>query len=249
MAQGRKRKRRRRGVLYAPIAVVFIAITVFFGISVFFRVTEIDVTGQERYTAEQILSASQISEGDNLLLLDPAEAAKNIMSRLPYVSDVVVEKRIPDKVAIAVTESRPVAAIQMGTQWWLLDQKGRALEQAERGDLEGKIRVEGLSPQGVSAGQAIAVEPRDAQKRDALCRLLLALDREGMVQDCEWVDVSNIAALTMRYGGRFTVVLGRADDVDKNLARLKGVIEQLEEGDAGRIDLTSDTEARFIPES
>jgi len=249
MAQGRKRKRRRRGVLYAPIAVVLVAITVFFGISVFFRVTEINVSGQERYTADQILSASQITEGDNLLLLDPKEAAKNIMSRLPYVSDVVVEKLIPDKVAIAVTESRPVAAIQVGAQWWLLDQKGRALEQAGSGDLAGKVRVEGLSPQSVAAGQAIPVEPKDASKRDALRQLLQALDREDMVRECEWVDVSNIAALTMRYGGRFTVVLGKADDVDKNIARLKGVIAQLEEGDKGRIDLTSDAEARFIPET
>jgi cell division protein FtsQ len=248
MAQGRKRKR-RRATFYTPIAIVLIVFAVFFGISVFFRVTDIQIVGAERYTAEQILSASRVSRGDNLLLLDPAEVIENITSRLPYISDVVVEKHIPDKITVTVTESRPVAAIEAAGQWWLLDQKGRALEKADRSALSGKVRVDGLNPDNVVAGQALVVTQKDVKKREALSRLLLALHHEEMLDQCEWIDVSNIAGITMRYGGRFTVVLGTADDVEKNLLRLVGVVEQLDEGDVGRIDMTNDAEARFIPDS
>mgnify|MGYP000983243796 CR=1 FL=1 len=248
MAQGRKRKR-RRATFYTPIAVVLIAIAVYFGISVFFRVTDIEIVGAERYTAEQILSASRVSRGDNLLLLDTKEVTENITTRLPYISDVVVEKRIPDKITMTVTESRPVAAIDVGGQWWLLDQKGRALEKAERVDIAGKVRVEGLAPENVVAGQALVVSQKDEKKREAVSRLLIALEREGMMGRCEWIDVSNIAALTMRYDNRFTVVLGTIDKIDKNLVRLVGVIDQIEEGETGRIDMTDDFEARFIPDS
>jgi cell division protein FtsQ len=250
---GRSRKesrRRRRGaVIYTPVALLLIVIVVVFGISVFFRVSQIDISGDTKYTTEQILAASGIKTGDNLVLIDIKAVSEKITSTLPFLCEVVIEKIMPDKLDIRVTESLPLAAIPYDNGWWILDQKGRALEKTDSSELTGKIRIDGLDPTSVIAGQVIGVAEGDVKKRTGLIDLLTALQTAGMADKCSYIDLTNIGGISFRYDGRFTVVIGSGEDPDYQLERLADVISQLQPDNEGKIDLTNRSEARFIPDS
>ena len=63
-------RKRRRGVLgkiIKPILVLLILFCLLLGVSFFFQVSEVRVTGNTFYTDEQIIKASGINEGDNLV--------------------------------------------------------------------------------------------------------------------------------------------------------------------------------------
>lgn len=250
MAKDRSAGRRRRSaVIYTPIAVLLIAMIAIFGISVFFRVTVVEVTGAQTYTVEQIQAASGIRQGGNLLFVDTDAVEGTIKLNLPYLSEVVVERIIPNTITIKVAESRPLAVINTGGSWWIMDQKARVLEKTNSSGLSGKIVVTGLEPVTAGEGLVLNVEESDKTKLSYLTNVLTALEAAGLAGEVTRLDVSNIAYITLNYGGRFTVLLGSGENTAYRLGRVEKIIAKLDEDDRGKIDVSDDeSPARFVPE-
>ena len=243
----RRRRRRRGAVIYTPIALLLIVIIAIFGVSVFFRVATIEVTGAEKYTVEQILSVSGIKTGDNLFIIDESKVARLIRSNLPYLSDVVIEKTMPDKIKIEVTESRPLAVVQYDGDWWVIDQSARVLEETDNLGAGEKIKVNGLTIKALGIGELIVIGEDDQTKFKYLTDVLYAIENAGIAEQVTVMDISNIANITFDYTNRFTVTLGSGEDADNKIARVLGIVETLVESDMGRIDVSKEDEWRFIP--
>lgn len=248
MAEKKYRKRRRRGTaVYTPIAVLLIIIIVIFGISVFFRISAIEITGAEKYTIEQILSVSGIKKGDNLIFIDTNAASKNISSNLPYLNEVVIDKVIPDRLLIKVTESKPIAVFKSGDRWWIMDQKARVLEETDEISASQKIMVSGIEALSAVAGQQIRVNESDATKLKYLVDVLYAINNAGISDLVGSLDMSNIGNIKFTYTDRFTVILGSGENTDYKLSLMQNVIAQLTSDEKGRIDLSREGESHFVP--
>ena len=65
-----KARRVRSGALGKLLIMLAIVAAVVFGVAIFFKVSTIEVQGNTVYSSEQIVEASQIQPGDNLLLVD-----------------------------------------------------------------------------------------------------------------------------------------------------------------------------------
>ena len=91
MARRRNSNRRRRrgsvGFLYKMLSVLVICTAIIAALTLFFRVNAIQVSGQQRYTDEQVQEASGIQIGDNLFLLNKYDAAGKIVEALPTVME------------------------------------------------------------------------------------------------------------------------------------------------------------------
>lgn len=78
MAQERRHKsrsRRRRGrfgFFYKLLSVLLVAAALTTACVVFFRVNNITVIGNSRYTVQEVIEASGIQQGDNLITLSPS---------------------------------------------------------------------------------------------------------------------------------------------------------------------------------
>ena len=73
MARRKRSNRRRRGhfgALYKLLSVLAICAAIVIALTLFFKVDTIVVTGQERYTREEIVEASGVKPGDNLFLMN-----------------------------------------------------------------------------------------------------------------------------------------------------------------------------------
>jgi len=68
-----------------------------------FRVNKIVVSGQERYTAEQIQEASKVQIGDNLFMLNRHDLAGRIVEKLPYIETLHINRKFPSTLVIEVT--------------------------------------------------------------------------------------------------------------------------------------------------
>lgn len=250
MAEEKSAKRRRRGaVVYTPIAVLLIGIILIFGISVFFRITVIDVTGAKKYTADQILSASGIKMGDNLIFIDAKAVEANIGLNLPYLNEIVIEKIIPDTVSIKVTESQAIAVINYGGNWWIIDQKARVLEKTDDDGAAGKINLSGIEPVSLVEGREIIVNEDQETKLRCLIDVLGAIFNADISKRVGTLDLSNIGNITFTYTDRFTVTMSGGEEAEYKLSLMQDVITKLEPDAIGKIkiDLSSEIKARFIP--
>lgn len=237
------RKRRRRGrfsFLYKLLSTILILGAIFAGCAIFFRVNEVTVDGCARYSADQIRTAAGVSVGTNLFLLNKYRIARDILKALPYVDSVAIHRNLPDKLCITVTECIPVASIQNGNDWWVMDAKGKLLEKGD-GKLGAQYAVvTGLTPILPSVGTKLAVGSENSAKLQSLTELLTALSDRGMAGKANAVDLTQTTTLTLHYDGRFSVVLPMTTDFPGKVWRLEEVVKLLESNESGEIDLTGD---------
>ena len=62
----RRRSRGRFGPLFKLLCLLAVGVALTVGATVFFRVESVVISGNQRYTQEEILAASGIEMGDNL---------------------------------------------------------------------------------------------------------------------------------------------------------------------------------------
>ena len=255
MARERKhpRRTRRRGrfrFFYKLISLVAVVAAIVTACVIFFRVNEVKVEGNSHYTAQEIIDASGVAQGDNLFLVGSSRTAQKIYSTLPYVDEVNIRHALPDGIVITVTERVPAAVIQGDDGWWIIDAKGKILDGVSRPEQAGVAEVTGLTALLPAVGTTLAVEDADSLKLESLLSLLKALSQRDMITKISTIDLSSAAEVSMFYDGRLTVkmkLLGAAE-FSEQVRDFAAILEQgiVQDNERGTLDMTLNT-PHFIP--
>lgn len=233
----RYRKKGRFGFLYKMLAVLALAVALVMGGTVFFRVEEMVVAGNVRYSAQQVIDASGIVQGNNLFGMNKFDTARRIRRQLPYVEGVNIRRGWPDTLIITVTECQAAARLAGQEGEWLISKSGKVLELVRSADA-GVIRVDGLDAVQPEAGSTLMVREEQQARSDGLLALLQGLDRCGMLEKVTWIDVTSPSRILMDYDGRFTVKLPVNADFNYLLGAMDKAVATLEEYETGNLDLT-----------
>lgn len=193
----RKKRRVRFRWIYKLISLVAVAAALATACVIFFRVNGIQVEGNVHYTAQDIISASGIQAGDNLVTMWEPEINQRICAQLPYVQRVVLKRTLPDQVTLMVEERTVAATIPGDGSSWLISLDGYLLEPTSQ--TQG-LEVVGLQAQAPKAGEAVQVQEEDQTKLRAMTQLLAALDEAGKLAECTKVDCSTGSSLLVSYG-------------------------------------------------
>lgn len=97
-----------------------------------FRVNDILVTGRERIPANELLQHLDIQHDAPIFGVGIGEAQKSI-AEIPWVRDVTVTRRLPDKIVVEITERQPVALWQYQKKLSVIDETGRTLSASNLG--------------------------------------------------------------------------------------------------------------------
>lgn len=97
----------------------------------YFAINYIDVEGLDLLDEEELLRASEAIAGEHLFNIRP-ERLEAVIATLPFVADVQVQRRFPDRLYIQITEFEP-AAILVDQGLWLVDANGRVFLSLEDG--------------------------------------------------------------------------------------------------------------------
>ena len=233
----RYKKRRRLGFLYKMLVAIAMVVAVAIGATVFFRVEEMVVSGNVRYTAQQVIDASGIVQGDNLFGMNKFDTARRIRRQLPYVEGVNIRRGWPDALILTVTECQAVARLPGEEGEWLISKSGKMLELVENADT-GVIRVDGLHAVQPEAGLPLVVRESQQIRGDGLLALLQGLDKIGMLEKVTWIDMTSPSHILMDYDTRFTVKLPVNGDFDYLLGAMGKAVDTLEDYETGTLDLT-----------
>jgi len=199
-----------------------------FGISVFLRVIEIEVTGVTKYTKGEIVEASGILSGDNILLLDTAAAELKIRQALPYIDEVSVQPSLPARIQITVSESRAVAVIDHRNTILLIDSSGKVLDRLDSAP-RGFIEIRGFTPLEAEVGSRIRPMSGAETQLRSLTDVLSAFEGAGVLSEITYLDVTHISTISFGYTARFTVIIGGSANVSHKLNQLPVFIRMIEE--------------------
>ena len=254
MAQRKSRRRRRRsrgslGPLLRFASVVLTAVVIVIALTLFFKVDQITISGNSRYTQEEIVSLSGIKPGDNLILLDKYQIARKLYTQLPYITDVRIKRQLPDGLLIEVAETVPALAIESAGGWWLVSGGGKVLEIAEMAVAQEFLVLRGMVAEAPVIGQQLALSAEGNLSTERLLELVAAFSGRGMLERADYVDATDAAKLVIGYDARFDVELWYDADFDFKLDCLRSVVNELEPNETGVIRMTmeDENEVRLIP--
>ena len=245
MAKKRKKRRRRGGLgrLLRPLSVLLAAVAMVAALTLFFKVENITVTGAGRYSAEEIIAASGVETGDNLILLDRYRVARRIYTSLPYITDVRPKQEFPNTLNIEVTETRALAAIQGGGAYWLISGDGKILEAADGPSASEYLQITGVEAKEPAVSEALALPEGAPVSAQRLAELLAVLDEQGVLERTDSVDCGDPRVLVLQYDGRFRVeMFYDADFAFKIASLVKIVDEKLEPNETGTLLMTMEDE-------
>ena len=253
MAHRRRNRRRRRGSLgplLRVLSVLLTAVAVVAALTLFFKVDQVVVSGNSRYSAEEIIEVSGVEQGDNLILMDKYHIAEKLYTELPYITEVRINRKLPDVLMVEVVETQAVAAIKGGSSTWLMDSGGKLLEVVSASMAKKYITLEGLTAESPAISGKLKLGEESTISAQRLLELMQALKQWGMLERTTSLDASDPDYMVLSYDGRFQVEMFYDADFDFKLNCLQAAVAQLEPNETGTIRMTmkDDNEVRFIPD-
>lgn len=236
-AASRKARRRKRLLLIFYLVTFLIAIgaAVVLSITVLFRIDTIQVTGQSRYTEQEIVQMSGIKVGENLFLADTATAKQQIEEKLPYIGRAKVSRRLPAKILITVEEAEISGAVEYGGGYAIVSPEGKVLE-ITSAIPEGYSLIEGLDLKSADLGKKIVYE--DPEKQEMFTELAQSLAEHGIAPITR-MDLTNLYDIVVEYDGRITMEFGLPSDIDFKVRFAKTILSEPDMAEAqGVLDLS-----------
>ena len=181
----------------------------------YFLISNIDISGNNNVTNEEILAASGVAVGQNNIsvAIEDVEAA---LEQNPWLERVSVKRVLPDTLEIVVQERAPKFWILENGVMCYADQYGQPIVPV------GNVAVQSLPVLEIEKGGEIFCE--------RLPEMLSVFDRSGLplsVQSASWLKLTRAGGLEIFLeDSNLHLGLG-ADDFSNNLVRLSLVLRDL----------------------
>lgn len=196
-----------------------------------FPVKRIDVKGNSKYTAQTIVVAAAISDGANLLRVNPQTVENRIRSACPYVTDVKLQRKLPNRVVITVTEGGPKLAFLTGEQYILTTDRYEYIEMAKSGG--SATVVYGVAVTPGTAGQPVSFA--NQQAKSDLDTLLQEITNQS-ITDITEIDLTNRNGIRLQYKGLHVWKIGDLNNLSYKLTFGQQVSKR--EANEGTVDLS-----------
>lgn len=250
IARNRK-NRRKKLILRAVLGTAFLLAAVILVLILFFNINTVTVSGDDVYSEADVIEASGVKTGDNLIFVSAKNINKSLTEKLPYIGKIKIKRRLPATLEIVVTKTEAEYAVMTDAAYALLDGSGKVLEKGLNFVGE-NITVANLGKiTSADIGKTVVLE--DGQVFDKLMNLQDALSESG-ITGITSADISNIYDIKLVYQGRITLILGETDsnNLMHKLSLAKEAIKTQDEENStyrGTINLTVSGKAYWAEET
>ena len=250
--QNKKRrmsKLKRRILAYFMLTVGIIAVMVVLSLTVLFKTEKIEISGNERYTQEEILAVLPISEQDNLLASDTKGAATKLETNLPYIYNATIKRKLPATLQVNIEETPLVYGILTEEETYILiDDNFKVLETGVKELPSGSVTITNAAVNTAVIGQTI--ELSDTKTTENLKTLAEAINRLQLdkITGISSIDINNNY---MVYDSRITFKLGTVENLDNKIYAALTATEKLNDSNpqaTGTMTVTNDKQIYFTEE-
>ncbi len=175
-----------------------------------FNVNNIDISGNNMVSDEEIIMAGGLSKNVNILNVDTDAAEKNIKS-LPYIKKAEIKRSFPDTIKIKVMEEVGVAYFTTKNGYVIISSDGKCIDVSsglsEDKNSSGQVAqlpklpvIKGIKNVKYSKGEI--VESEDSHRLKSLFVCLHEFARQGYIFDMKEIDMSNPEDIRFYYKGK-----------------------------------------------
>ena len=245
LVERQKKKKRSRMISRIGIAVL-VLLAIVFAPTIFFQVSKINVTGDTRYTSEQLIKSTGVKQGDNMFFLDTEQIAADLKDEYPYLDTVKLRRKLPSTLQIEVNDRIAALSIEQNGKYLILDMAGKVLEKTKSA-AKGTAKVTGVPMKGVHVGDT--VDKDKYGKAASVMKLLELTDQYGMKKHIKTIDVEKAYDVRVTYDKKYTILLGALEEsnLEHKIQFLKAILKEPSLPESGVIDLTDEKEARYRP--
>lgn len=234
----RKKKNLKLKIIrVAAVILAVLVILIVLSLTVIFKIDKITVTGNTKYSNDEILSVLPIEKEKNLFLTDTKAAEEKLQESLPYIFDVQVKKKFPTTITVQVTETPQLYSIKnQDRSYTLLDENLKVLETNTAKLPKGAIKIEKLSVISANPGQKLEIE-KEQQIKD-ITNITAAISKLKL-DKITAVSSYDISSNTMTYENRIVIRFGTTENLEDKIYASLTAIEKLNETNPGaKGDLT-----------
>ena len=241
-----ERKNRRRAVIYT--VMVLAAAAAFFAVvfTVFFKIKTVNVTGSERYGAEDIINATGMETGKPLFGFDADDVENDILRAFPYIKDVSVSRKIPSTVNVEIIEETPAFVFRVVNDEYIVSETFKVLERVPAGSAPKELTVitTGTVAECIVGKEISFVETKLLA---SLKTLWETLDKYSQCGYVDYIEASERFDLYFGYKGRIRVYVGDIKECDAKIRFFIKIMEHIYEEQTGLLDISDKKEATFSP--
>ncbi len=235
----------KRLISYAVIALVVVGVLIALSLTVLFPINQIVVVGSGYYPNEQVVSASGLELGENIIRCKADQVSDTLLKSLPYIDHAEVKRSISGKVTITVTETTGKYAVLHGEQCVILNEEGKVLEiaSAEKA-VNYAVVMQASVDNPVPGTKAVFSGDVSLEKLLMLGNSLAAASIDKITA----IDLTNMSDVIVTYDARLKLQLGTLSGLERKLALAQRVItreNELNPTQYGNINLTVEGKAYF----
>jgi cell division protein FtsQ len=153
-----------------------------------FSVNEVFVEGRKNTPVAALRKALAVERGAPILFVDLAAARERLLA-LPWVSDVSVERVLPDTVVVHLIERRPMALWQHNGRFALIDATGTVIERDNLGRFSDLIVIVGDRTAAAEAAGLLATLGTEADLRERVSAAVRVSGRRWNLRFADGLDV------------------------------------------------------------
>ena len=217
------------------IAIVVVILYLMFNYETF-NLTEIKVSGNEKYTAEEIVSNSNLNIGENVF--KQLFYSLNTKIDLSYISKSSFSYSFPSTIVINVEERYPayIALDKNSGKYYKIDNDGYLLEQCELTSKEDELLIEGLVF-GDNPQMGEKINEVYINKLDIYNNIKILLDKYQIIGNITKVNFSN-SLTTITIDDKLNVVFANDSNLEYKVSFLKGILQENDQIVDGTIDMS-----------
>ncbi len=220
----KSKKRRSKAALSAYYTLIFLLVAgvgVFLSLTVLFKTDKIVVVGQTPYNEADIIEASGIVLGENIIRASFKDEAQRIPNTLLYVETAEITKKFPTTIVITVTETKACYNVETDGEYLIVSQSGKVLDKLVS-PVEGLLTVNGINP--ADTKPFARLEDSETDKAQILFSLKKAIDKTE-IDGIFSVDLSDKYNISLNYEDRIEVQIGNSNNIDYKIEYAKSVFE------------------------
>ncbi len=232
------RSNRRKGNMslqYSLIAFIALVVFAILSTTVFFNIENADIIGSSIYSKEEIIAASGISGGDNMIRTNMGKAEKAITEQLIYIEEAQISRKLPSSIEILIVPCVETASLQTEDGYFIVSESGKILR-ADTEPAEETILFLGAEPaEDMQVGMTFA--SADEDKTEVIFELMKKA-ASGFASKITSFDVTDRLNISCLYEDRITVEINSTADIDYKFRLAEEILDTKISPDAeGRLKL------------
>ncbi len=219
-------KRNRKILSAVCIALGVVAVVLTLSMTVLFNISSVKIAGTgTTYGEKEIIMASGLNVGDNMVRTNFKKVEERIEKSLPYVMDASITKTFSGKITIKITETKAAIVIATDDGYIIADAQGKTLTNQKNLPENSKLMLLKLKG-GVTAATGEVFDFSDEEEKKIYDQLVSELTSAGMFKDITEMDLTQQSSIKLIYQGRLRLLLGASDNLAE---KIRGGIKAVEQ--------------------